>query len=180
MAFEGHASGSKDFRAQLKRIIAAKPDILYVSDYYNDTALVAKQARELGFNGPLLGGDGWDSPRLSELAGSAIEGCYFTNHYVSDDPSPAVKAFVKAYKARYAEEPDAISILGYDSAYLVFEAIKRAGTLDGSAIRDALAETETELATGRISFDPDRNPLKSAVICKLKGGKFIYFATIHP
>lgn len=180
VAFEGHATGTTDFRELLKRVLASRPEILYVSDYYNDVALIARQARELGFKGPLLGGDGWDSPKLPELAGKAIEGCFFTNHYVPGDPSPAVRMFVQAYRAKYAEEPDALSILGYDSACLMFEAIQRAGSLEGPAIRNSLAATDTHLATGRITFDANRNPVKSAVICEVKGGRFVYRATINP
>ena len=85
--FEGHATGTTDFKAQLTKILATKPDVLYVSDYYNDVALIAKQARELGFKGPLLGGDGWDSPKLVEVGGAAMEGCFFTNH--NQDAAPA-------------------------------------------------------------------------------------------
>lgn len=180
VAFEGHATGTTDFQGALKRILATKPDMIYVSDYYNDAALIAKQARKLRFKGPLLGGDGWDSPKLTELAGSAIEGCFFSNHYVPGDPTPRVQSFVEKFKTRYAQDPDAISILGYDSAYLMFDAIKRAGTLNGVAIRDALAATNMTVTTGHITFDPKRNPVKSAVICEIKNGQVVFRTTVDP
>jgi branched-chain amino acid transport system substrate-binding protein len=91
VAFEGHATGTTDFKAQLTKIIAAKPDFLYISDYYNDAALIAKQARELGYKGPMCGGDGWDSPKLVEIGGAAIEGGFFSNHYAADDTTPMVR-----------------------------------------------------------------------------------------
>lgn len=180
VAFEGHATGTTDFQETLKRILATKPDVIYVSDYYNDAALIARQARKLHFKGPLVGGDGWDSPKLTELAGTSINGCFFTNHYVPGDPTPRVRSFVENFKTHYAQDPDALSILGYDSAYLMFEAIKRAGTADGAAVRDSLAATNTTVATGHITFDAKRNPIKSAVVCEIKDGQVVYRLTVEP
>ena len=180
VAFEGHATGTTDFKAQLTKIIAAKPEILYVSDYYNDAALIAKQARELGFKGPMVGGDGWDSPKLSEIGGAAIEGGFFTNHYAADDTRPIVQEFVKKYKTKFGAEPDALAVLAYDGAYLMFDAIKRAGKLDGPSIKAALAATDMTVVSGQVKFDSDRNPVKSAVIVEVKNGKFVYRATVNP
>jgi branched-chain amino acid transport system substrate-binding protein len=180
VAFEGHATGTTDFKAQLTKIIATKPEVLYVSDYYNDAALIAKQARELGFKGPLIGGDGWDSPKLSEIGGAAIEGSFFTNHYAADDTRPVVQDFVKKYKTKFGAEPDALAVLAYDGAYLVFDAIKRAGKTDGPSIKAALAATDMAVVSGQVKFDADRNPVKSAVIVEVKNGKFVYRATVNP
>jgi branched-chain amino acid transport system substrate-binding protein len=180
VAFEGHATDTTDFKAQLTKIIALKPEILYVSDYYNDAALIAKQARELGFKGPMVGGDGWDSPKLTEIAGAAIEGCFFTNHYAPDDTRPVVQDFVKKYKAKFGAEPDALAVLAYDGAYLMFDAIKRAGKTDGPAVRDALKAADMAVVSGQVKFDADRNPVKSAVIVEIKNGKQVYRATVNP
>ena len=178
--YEGHATGTTDFKAQLTKVLAGKPDVLYVSDYYNDVALIAKQARELGFKGPLLGGDGWDSPKLTEVGGTAVEGCFFTNHYSQDDTAPMVQNFVKAYQAKYSAVPDALAALGYDATNLMLDAIQRAGSTDGDAIRDAMAKADFKGVTGQVKFDGDRNPVKSAVIIEIKGGKQVFKTTVNP
>jgi branched-chain amino acid transport system substrate-binding protein len=180
VGYEGHATGTTDFKAQLTKVLAASPDILYVSDYYNDVALIAKQARELGFKGPLVGGDGWDSPKLMEVGGAAVEGCFFTNHYSQDDTAPMVQAFVKSYKTKYGAEPDALAALGYDATNIMLDAIQRAGKTDGDAIRDALTKTDLQTVTGKVKFDGDRNPVKSAVIIEIKGGKQVFKTTVNP
>jgi len=178
--FEGHATGTTDFKAQLTKILASKPDVLYVSDYYNDVALIAKQARELGFKGPLVGGDGWDSPKLTEVGGPALEGCFFTNHYAADDTRPIIQEFVKKYKEKYNASPDALACLAYDATYLVLDAVKRAGKTDGPAIKDALKATDMAVVSGQVKFDGDRNPVKSAVVIEIKNAKFVYRATVNP
>ena len=178
--FEGHATGTTDFKAQLTKILATKPEVLYVSDYYNDVALIAKQARELGFKGPLVGGDGWDSPKLCEVGGAAVEGCFFTNHYAADDTRPIIQEFVKKYKDKYNASPDALACLAYDATYLVLDAVKRAGKVDGPAIKDALKATDMAVVSGQVKFDGDRNPIKSAVVIEIKGGKFVYRSTVNP
>jgi branched-chain amino acid transport system substrate-binding protein len=180
VGYEGHATGTTDFKAQLTKVLAAKPDILYVSDYYNDVALIAKQARELGFKGPLVGGDGWDSPKLMEVGGAAVEGCYFTNHYSQDDTSPMVQNFVKAYTAKYNAAPDALAALGYDATNIMLDAIQKAGSTDGDKIKDSMAKEDFQGVTGHVRFDGDRNPVKSAVIIEIKGGKQVYKTTVNP
>ena len=180
VGYEGHATGTTDFKAQLTKVLAAKPDMLYVSDYYNDVALIAKQARELGFKGPMLGGDGWDSPKLMEVGGSAVEGCYFTNHYSQDDTSPIVQEFVKNYKAKYNATPDALAALAYDSTYIMLDAIQRAGSTDGDKIKAALVATDLKTVTGQVKFDDHRNPVKSAVIIEILNGKQTFKTTVNP
>jgi branched-chain amino acid transport system substrate-binding protein len=179
VGFEGHATGATDFKAQLTKILSNKPEVLYVSDYYNDVALIAKQARELGFKGPLLGGDGWDSPKLTEVGGTAVEGCFYTNHDL-DPNRPVVKDFQAKYKAKYGSDPDGLAVLAYDSANLMFDAIKRAGKTDGPAVRDALAATNMDVVSGHIKFDKDRNPVKSVGIFEIKGGKAVYRSGVNP
>jgi branched-chain amino acid transport system substrate-binding protein len=180
VAFEGHATGITDFRAQLTKIIQAGPDVIYVSDYYNDVGLIAKQARELGFTGPLVGGDGWDSPKLVEIGGSAVENGYFTNHFTKDDTRPEVQAFVSAYSAKFGAPPDALAALAYDATYLMLTAIAQAGTTDGEKVKAALAAIDLGVVSGRVSFDSFRNPIKSAVMIEIKDGRQVYRATVNP
>jgi branched-chain amino acid transport system substrate-binding protein len=180
VGFEGHATGTSDFKAQLTKVLAAKPDVLYVSDYYSDVAIIAKQARELGFKGPLVGGDGWDSPKLTEIAGTAVEGCFFTNHYAKEDKSPIVQEFVAKYTAKYKASPDALAALAYDAANIMLDGISRAGSTDGTAIQGALVKTDLKVVTGQVKFDGERNPVKSAVIIELKGGQQVYKTTVAP
>ncbi|MGB4572872.1 MAG: ABC transporter substrate-binding protein [Rectinemataceae bacterium] len=180
LAYEGHPTGATDFKAQLTKIVQAKPDVLYVSDYYNDVGLNAKQARELGYTGPMVGGDGWDSPELAKIGGDAVNNGFFTNHYSPADARPIVQDFVRKYKAKFGAEPDALAALAYDAMYIMVDAIKRAGKTDGAAIRDALKTTNIGVVSGQITFDANRNPIKSAVIIEMKGGKQVYKTTVSP
>jgi len=143
--------------------------------------LAARQARELGISVPLLGGDGWDSPALIEVAGEAIEGCYMTNHYFADDPNEQVRKFVQAYKKRYGEVPDALAATAYDAAGMLIAAIKRAGTTEGKAIRDALAATKDYPGvTGNITLDENRNAKKPAVVLKVENGRWRFVTRLQP
>ena len=174
--------GDKDFKAQLTAIKSAAPDAVFVPGYYTDVALIAIQAKQLGLNVPLCGGDGWESQTLLDIGKDAVEGHYFSTHYASDAASPGVQAFVAAYKKRYnGKVPDAMAALGYDSAMILADAIKRAGSTDSKAIRDALAATKDyEAVTGKISINAQRDAVKSAVILQVKDGKFKYLETVAP
>jgi branched-chain amino acid transport system substrate-binding protein len=176
-----------DFRGQLTRIKAANPEAIFVTGYYTEAGLIAQQARELGLNVPLIGGDGWDSDQTVQIGGKAVEGCYFSNHYSPDEDRPEVKKFVETYKAAYKNPdgspkvPDAMAILGYDSMRLMADAIKRAGSTEGRKIRDALAATKDfPGASGNITIDENRNAKKAVVILKIENGKFRYMARINP
>ena len=177
-----YSEGDKDFNAQLTTIRAAKPDAIFVPGYYTEVALIAKQARELGITVPLFGGDGWEAPELLTIGGSAVEGCFYSTHYSPDIPTEAVQTFVKKYRARYdGETPDAMAALGYDSAMVLADAIKRAGTTDAAKLRDALAATKDyEGVTGKTSIDADRNASKAAVILEVKNGKFTFVESVAP
>ncbi|MFZ4482768.1 MAG: ABC transporter substrate-binding protein [Chthoniobacterales bacterium] len=178
---QSYSSGDKDFKAQLTSIRSSEPEAILVAGYYNEAGLIASQARELGLNVPLLGGDGWDSPSLVEVAGEAMEGNYFSNHFSAEDQSPAVQNFLARFKAKYNEEPDAMAALGYDSAMLLFDAIKRAGSTDGEPLRQAIASTKNfPGVTGSISLDEKRNANKPAVILEIREGKFRYVETVAP
>jgi branched-chain amino acid transport system substrate-binding protein len=174
--------GDKDFKAQLTAIKSAAPDAVFVPGYYTDVALIAIQARQLVLTVPLCGGDGWESQTLLDIGKDAVEGHYFSTHYASDAATPAITAFVDAYKKRYnGKVPDAMAALGYDSAMFLVDAIKRAGTTDSKALRDALAATkEFAAVTGKISINAQRDAVKSAVILQIKDGKFKYLETVAP
>ena len=179
---ESYTQGDQDYRGQLSSISATGPDVIYLPGYYGDIAVIAKQARQMGMTQPLLGGDGWDAPELWQLAGDSINGSYISNHYSADDPSPAIQKFVQDYKQHYGNlAPDAHAALAYDAMRFLTEAIQRAGTTQGKALRDALAQTRGfSGVTGIISMDPDRNAVKPAVILKLQDGRYIFQETIRP
>ncbi|MFZ5446764.1 MAG: ABC transporter substrate-binding protein [Myxococcota bacterium] len=178
---EAYSKGDTDFRAQLTNVKKLKPDGIYVPGYYQDVALIAEQGKELGITAPMMGGDGWDSEKLFELGGQAVEGSYVSNHYSSDDPSPRVQDFIKKYKAKFGGVPDSLAALGYDSARVVIEALKRAPDTSGPALRAAIAETrDFPGVAGTITLDEKRNPVKPAVVLKVEGGKFKYVDTVSP
>jgi branched-chain amino acid transport system substrate-binding protein len=176
------AEGDKDFKAQLTAIRAAGVDAVFVPGYYTEAALISRQARELGLALPLFGGDGWEAPQLIEIGGKAVEGTYYSTHYSPEDTAPAVQAFVAAFRARWnGETPDAMAALGYDSALVLADAIKRADGTEGPALRDALAATKGFAGvTGTTNIDPARNASKSAVIVTIKDGRFKFVQSVAP
>ena len=179
---QSYKQGDADFKGQLSSIKAAEPDVIYIPGYYGDVALIAKQARALGLEQPLLGGDGWDAPELWQLGGDALNGSYISTHYSADGPSQEIQSFVEEYKQRYGNlMPDAHAALAYDAARLLFDALERAGTTDSGPLRDALAQTrDFKGVTGLINIDTDRNAVKPAVVLKLQDAAFIYQDTIEP
>jgi branched-chain amino acid transport system substrate-binding protein len=176
------SSGDKDFKAQLTAIKGASPEALFAPCYYTEAGLIVRQARDLGLSIPIFGGDGWEAPELIQIGGTAIEGTYYSTHYSAEDQSPKVQEFVKKYKAKWNNEvPDAMAALGYDSAMVLADAIKRAGTTDEPKLRDAIAATKDfEGITGKTTLDEHRNATKPAVIIAIKDGKFKYLETIKP
>jgi branched-chain amino acid transport system substrate-binding protein len=178
---QSYKAGDQDFKAQLTAIKAKGPEAIYVPGYYTDVALIARQARELGMKAPLMGGDGWDSPKLFEIGGKALEGSYFSNHYSYEDPAPRIQDFVKKYKERFGAVPDGLAATGYDAARIAFDAMGRAKELTGEAIREAIEATKGfEGVTGVISIDGDHNAVKPAVVLEIKGGAGHYVATVQP
>jgi branched-chain amino acid transport system substrate-binding protein len=178
-AEQKYNGGDKDFNAQLTAIKAANPEAIFVPGYYTEAGLIALQARRLGIIVPLFGGDGWESPKLVEIGGSAVEGTYYSTHYSPEDPSPVVQNFVKKYRARFNETPDAMAALGHDSALVLVDAIKRAGTTEGPKLRAAIAATkDLEGVTGRTTMDAKRDASKPAVIVTIKNGQFKKVETI--
>jgi branched-chain amino acid transport system substrate-binding protein len=178
---ETYTKGNTDFRSQLTALKRLQPEGIYIPGYYNDVGIIAKQAKELGIAAKLMGGDGWDSEKLFELGGTAVEGNYFSNHYSADDPNPRIQKFIANYKAAYGGVPDALAALGYDAAMVAADAMKRAPTLDRKAVRDAIAATKNfPGVTGTITLDDKRNATKPAVVLEVGQGKNKYVATIAP
>jgi branched-chain amino acid transport system substrate-binding protein len=176
------SEGDKDFRAQLTAVKAAGVDAVFVPAYYTEAALIVRQARDLGITVPFFGGDGWEAPQLLEIGGSALDGCYYSTHFSPQNTEPAVQEFVKKFKARWnGETPDAFAALGYDAAYVLVDAIKRAGTTAEPQLRDAIAATKDfSGVTGITTIDKNRDASKPAAILAIRNGKLSFFKTVAP
>lgn len=180
---ETYTSKDTDFSAILSKVAAAKPDLIYLPDYYNVVNLATKQAKEKGIKAPFMGGDGWDS---SDLDLKAADGGYFTNHYSPEDTRPAVKEFVKAFGAKFKDDkgqpkvPDALAALAYDATNILLTGIKNAGADDTTKVKNALGKTEFIAVSGRIMFDKSHNPVKSATILAVKNGKVNFDSVVNP
>ncbi|MEA3573954.1 ABC transporter substrate-binding protein [Peribacillus frigoritolerans] len=183
VAEEAYIAKDTDFRSTLTRLKSAKPDFIFLPGYYEEAGLIVKQARETGLDVPFMGGDGWDSPKLVEIAGAkALNNTFITNHYSSGDPDEKIQNFVSAFKAKYKDKsPDAFNALGYDTGYFLADAIKRAGSADSEKIKEALEKTaDLELVTGTFTLDEKHNPIKSATILEFKEGKQVFNTKINP
>ena len=182
VAEQRFAEGDKDFRAQLTAIRAAKPDVIAATGFYTEAALICIQARTLGLDMPVIGGDGWEAPQLTELGGKAVEGTFYSTYFSADNHAPEVQAFVKRYQARWDQErPEGVSALGYDAMYLIAAAITKAGTTEGPALRDAIAATrDFPGVTGRTTIDAHRNSEKAAVMLTVKNGRTEFYEAVKP
>jgi branched-chain amino acid transport system substrate-binding protein len=182
VSVETYSKGDTDFRAPLLRVKKDKPQAIYLPGFYSEVGLIVRQAREVGLTMPLLGGDAWDSERLFELAGNAsLEGTYFSTHYSPDHPTPVLQRVAPAYRARYGREIDAAAVLGYDAAKVTLAAMERAATLSGPAIRDEIAKTKDFPGiVGNLTLDAERNPIKPAVILKIRDGKHEFVTAVTP
>jgi branched-chain amino acid transport system substrate-binding protein len=181
-AQESYITGDIDFNAQLTKIKSVNPDVVYLPDYYSTVSLIAKQLRAQGINCPIVGADGWDG--LTENAGDEVLNGFYSNHYAPDSTDSKVQKFVNDYKAKYNSVPTAFAALGYDSLYLLKDAIVKAGYTDSTAIKNALAATNGSYLTGNLSFDAKHNPVKSAVMVELvksgNGLTTVYKTTVNP
>lgn len=183
VAKEAYTQTDPDFKGQLTKIRSLNPDVIYVPGYYSQVGIIAKQARELDITAPLLGGDGWDSPQLWKLGGSALANTFISNHYSSDNPAPEIQKFVEAYRAKFGAVPDSLAALAYDAAKILADAIERAGGVDPEKLKDAINSTKGFAGvTGTITLDENRNAVKPAVILALDpaAGKFTFRETIYP
>jgi branched-chain amino acid transport system substrate-binding protein len=165
-----------DFRSLLRKVKRSKPDVVFLPGYYTEAGLILKQAKQQNITLPFLGGDGWDSPKLQELAGpEGIKGNYISSHFSPDDTDPAVQKFVKEYVATYKKKPGAMAALGYDGILVLAHAMKMAGEINSKNIQSAIASIKNfKGITGNISIDSNRNAQKSAVVLETtaEGMKF--------
>lgn len=181
VADQKYASHDKDFKAQLTAIKAENPDAIFVPGYYTEVGLIVLQARQLGITVPMFGGDGWEAQELIQIAGDALKNTYYSTHFSPLKDTPEVRKFVNAFQAKFnGEIPDAMAALGYDSALVLADAIKRAGTTDSAKLRDALAATDLQGATGRTKIDEHRDAPKAAVIITVENGKFKFLQDVQP
>ena len=177
---QAYGNGDNDFSAQLTAIREKNPDFIYIPSYYTEVVNIAKQARKLGITCVLLGSDGWVSEDLKN-AGSALDGCFFTDHYSQEDKRPEVQEFLKKYQAEYGKTPDSMAALGYDAARLLFDAMERSPSLTGKDLAAAIAATKDfPGVTGKITLNQSRDAVKLAVVQKIQGGVFSYYATVEP
>lgn len=178
---ESYSAGDTEFSAQLTKIKPSAPEGLYVPGYYTEVGGVARQARRLGIEAPLMGGDGWESPELLKIGGADIVGSYYSNHFAHDLPSARAKEFITAYSAKYNEAAPALAALGYDATLAILDAVRRAGSTNPKAVRDALATTtELDAVTGKLTLDANRNPVKPAVVVRVTEAGEVFEAEIPP
>ena len=183
VAKESYSTGEKDFNAQITKVKNQNPDVVYLPDYYATVALIAKQLRAQGVVCPIVGADGWDG--LTENAGDEVLNGFYSNHYAADSTDASVVKYVNSFKAKYNKEPTSFAALGYDSVYMIKDAILKAGGADNiAAVRDALEATNGDYVTGHLTFDAKHNPVKSAVMVELvkdgNGMKVAYKTTVNP
>jgi len=178
---QSYSAGDIDFKSQLTAIRAQSPEAIFVPGYYTEVGLIARQARELGIKAPLMGGDGWDSPKLKEIGGDAINGSFFSNHYSAEDKNPHVQQFITQFKTKFGVIPDGLAAMGYDAAMVLVDAMKRSPKLESTDVRTALATTKGyQGVTGVITINEKRDAVKSAVVLEVAGGEFKYQTTIAP
>lgn len=184
VAFETYTTGDRDFSAQLTKIRAAQPEVLFIPAYYNDVPLIARQARRLGITATFVGSDAWSTPELIKLGGADVEGAYLCNHYSTEIATPAAEKFVGAYRAKYGQQPDDVAALTYDSLGLLLAAVQASGKVDDRrAVRDALAAVPSYggvTGTLRFTASGGGDPEKSAVVLRIKDGKFTWVANAAP
>ncbi|HEX8499116.1 MAG TPA: ABC transporter substrate-binding protein [Pyrinomonadaceae bacterium] len=168
VAEQEYEEGAADFSVQLAEVGATKPDVVFIPGYYLEAGLLARQARAIGIEVPLVGGDGWDSPRLYEIGGQAMAGGFYSSHFSAEDPDPQVQRFVADYRRLFVATPDSFAATAYDAARVMLAAVARAPRLERAAIRDALAETrDFPGVTGAVTFNAERNAVKSVVVVRI-------------
>ena len=173
LANEAFLAKDLDFKAALTKIKATNPEALFVPGYYEEVSKIVKQAREIGLNVPILGGDGWESPKLVEIAGKeALNNCYYVSAFSVKDNDPSVQKFIKDYRAKYQKDPDIFAMQGYNAGLVLADGIKRAGSTDGVAVAKAMAETkDLPVASGKLTYDAKHNPIMTASIIYYENGE---------
>ncbi|MGD8433669.1 MAG: ABC transporter substrate-binding protein [Syntrophobacterales bacterium] len=175
-------TGDRDFRSQLSEVREAKPNIIYLPNYYTENALLAKQIRDLGMKMPILMADGAHVPALIETGGKAVEGVHFTAHFHLEAVNTSLgRRFAANFKKKHKKDADAFAALGADSYFILAGAIKRAKSIEGAKIQSALTATKNfKGVTGPIKINEDGNTIKRLVINRVKNGSFTYVTTVNP
>jgi branched-chain amino acid transport system substrate-binding protein len=181
VGFESYQKDDVDFSALITKINLKKPEVIFIPDYYNKVALIARQIRERGLKGVLLGGDGWDSPELVKIGGEAIIGNYFTNHYSPERKDEIAEAFIEKYKSKHGRVPDSLAALTYDATMIILGSLDKAGTAQPEEVLKVLTALKNfKGVTGTITFDQNGDAVKSAVILKVEKEGPKYIATVNP
>jgi branched-chain amino acid transport system substrate-binding protein len=176
-----YQSNDVDFKAQLTQLKSKNPEAIFIPGYYTEVGLIARQAREIGLKVPLMGGDGWDSPKLYEIGQDAVNGGYFSNHYSTESVDPAAVEFMTKFKAKYNKSPDGLSAAGYDAAQVLIKALETVAEITPEAIRGVLAQIKDfPGATGKITINEQRNATKSAVVVQVQGTANKFITTVNP
>ena len=175
-------TGDQDFTAQLTSIKSLNPDVIFAPGNYGESALLIKQARDLGMDVPILGGDTWESPEFLSIGGEAVEGAVFSTHFTAEAPVTTVsETFLADYKTKFNKDANALAALGSDAYMLILDAIERADSADPVKIQEQLALTDGFVgSTGNITLDSNGDAVKSAVINKVVDGAFKYLTTVEP
>jgi branched-chain amino acid transport system substrate-binding protein len=171
---QGYQTNDVDFKSQLQSIKSKNPDVLFIPVYYQDVALISVQAKQLGITSTLMGVDGWDGvlDKIDKSNVDAVDGAYFCSQYSSESTDANVQNFIKEYKEKYKAEPNMFAVLGYDAMNMMIQSIKTAGTTDSDKVIDAMKGISFKGLTGNITFDAERNPVKSAVINTIQDGAY--------
>ncbi|KAA0256112.1 MAG: ethanolamine utilization protein EutJ [Acidobacteria bacterium] len=180
VAFEAYETGTKDFAALMKKVVEAKPEIVFLPNYYTDVAVQLKQGREAGLKVPFLGSDNWNAEQLLKLAPKEVEGSFFPGHYFPGARVDAVAKFVTTYKHRFGHDPDDVAALAYDSVVLLTRAMEAASAPAREPIREGMAKIPSfEGVTGKMTFRT-ADPIKSGAMLKASGGKIAFVTSIDP
>lgn len=179
---EAYMARDVDFKPILTKAAAQRPDMLFVPGYYQEVGLILRQSREMGMMQPILGGDGWDSDKLAEIAGVPnMRNVYFCNHYSPADDDPKLQDFVNRYEARYGMKPDSFAVTAYDAASLAIEAIRASGSAKPETVAKALTQIRGfEGISGRITIDDKHNTVSSGIIMSFENGRRTFVARIDP
>jgi branched-chain amino acid transport system substrate-binding protein len=182
LATVNYNTGDQDFSAQLTTVRAQNPDVIFAPGNYTESALVIKQARELGITVPIIGGDTWETPEFIDVGGDRVNGSVFSTFFAAEFAgTPQAKTFLDEYNKQYNKEPAAVTALGYDGYLVALDAIKRAGSVDPARIREAIAKTSGFVgATGVTTLDVNGDATKSAYIKGVEGGRFVFKTTVNP
>lgn len=183
LSVSNYNTGDQDFTAQLTNIKAQNPDAIFAPGNFTESALVIKQARQLGITAPFIGGDTWETPEFITIGKDAVEGATFSTFFATEKPiTKESDKFLTEYRKEYSgKEPAAVAALGYDAYLILIDALNRVGSVDSVKLRDELAKTKDfQGAAGVINFDENRNAVKSAVIKEVKNGKFTFKEVIEP